>query len=144
MLDSRGLKTWDLPRVRSYERIGVAMLAVVLATLLFGAIGEPNLGIYGSVAVLLLVGAFVGLHIERLRDALVSGFVAGCAGLWVGYTLFVPAFYALTEEVTVAGLLLAALTGLGLGLALGLLAGATCGAAAVLSSGLSKSRTATG
>lgn len=140
MLEMLRRRGWDLPRVRSFERVGVGTLAVMLTTILLGAMRDPNLVVYGVFVVLLVTGVFVGLTIQRRRDAFVTGFVVGFAGLWIGYMLFVPVFYASTQAVSGFGLLLAAIIGFALGFGFGLVGGVLCGLASVLGSVFSKPR----
>lgn len=113
----------------------------MLTTMVLAAARDPNLDVIGVFVVPLITGVFMGLAVERKRDAFVSAFVAGLAGLWMGCLLFIPGFHVLTEAVSSGGLLLATLIGFALGFGFGLPAGAGCGVAAVLASGLSKSRT---
>ncbi len=140
MLETLRRRGWDLPRVRSYERVGVGTLAVILTTILLGAIRDPNLLVFGVCVVLLVTGVFIGLIVERKRDAFVSGFVIGFAGLLIGYSLLVPVFYVLTQTVSGLGLLLAVLAGFAFGFGFGLVAGVVCGVASVLASVFSKAR----
>lgn len=131
---------WHLPRVRSYERVGFGVLALIMATFAFGLSGDSNLTIYGVLSALLAVGIFIGMAVRRKKDAFASAFVAGLVGLWLGFLFSVPSLYLLTQAANLVGFLLALLVGFALGLVLGVPAGVMCGVAGLLGSAVSSWR----
>ncbi len=130
--------TW--PRIRSYERVGLGFLIVAAATVLLGIFRDPNLTAYGVLVVLLAVGVFIGLAVPKQKDALASAFLAGLAGIWFGFFVFVPLAYLSTQAPTVLGFILAVGVGFTLGLVFGFAGGVACGFAGLLGSAVSKRR----
>lgn len=139
-----GKRPWYLPRVRSYERVGLGFLVVAAATIGLGIFRDPNVTVYGVLGVLLAVGAFIGLAVPTKKDAFASAFLAGLGGLSLGFFVFVLLAYVFTQAISLLGFVLALGVGFALGCVFGLVAGVFCGLGALLGSAFSKRRAKSG